>query len=57
MQHAAQTHGAFANKIANPHELEADLHLSTAAKLQAIRDSWASKSPISTSRRLSGTEW
>ena len=36
MEHPAQTHGAFDNKIANPRELAADLHLSTAAKLRAI---------------------
>jgi flagellar biosynthesis activator protein FlaF len=44
MQHAAQTYGAVANKTANPRELEADLLLSAAAKLQTIRDGWDSKS-------------
>ena len=43
MQHAAQTYGAIAKKTGNPRELEADLLLSTAAKLQTIRDSWDSK--------------
>jgi flagellar protein FlaF len=44
MQHAAQTYGAVANKTANPRELEADLLLSAAARLQSIRDGWDSKS-------------
>ena len=43
MQHAAQTYGAIAKKTANPRELEADLLLTAAARLQAIRDSWDSK--------------
>ena len=43
MHHAAQTYGAIAKKTANPRELEADLLLTAAARLQAIRDSWESK--------------
>lgn len=43
MQHAAQAYGAVANKTANPRELEADLLLDAAAKLQTIRDGWDSK--------------
>ena len=43
MHHAAQTYGAIAKKTANPRELEADLLLTAAARLQAIRDSWDSK--------------
>jgi flagellar protein FlaF len=42
MQHAAQAYGAVAKQIANPRELEADLLLDAAAKLQAIRDGWES---------------
>jgi flagellar protein FlaF len=40
MQHAAQTYGAIAKQTANPRELEADLLLNAAAKLQTIRDGW-----------------
>ena len=43
MHHAAQTYGAIAKKTANPRELEADLLLTAAARLQAIRDGWDSK--------------
>ncbi len=45
MQHAAQTYGAIAKKTGNPRELEADLLLSAAAKLQTVRDGWDSKRP------------
>lgn len=40
MQHAAKAYGAVAKQTANPRELEADLLLNAAARLQAIRDSW-----------------
>jgi len=40
MQNAAKTYGAIAKQTANPRELEADLLLNAAARLQAIRDSW-----------------
>jgi len=40
MQHAAQTYGTVAKQTANPRELEADLLLNAAAKLQTIRDAW-----------------
>jgi flagellar protein FlaF len=43
MQHATRAYGAIANQTANPRELEADLLLSAAARLQAIRDSWDDK--------------
>ena len=43
MQHAAQTYGAIAQQTANPRELEADLLLNAAARLQAIHDGWDSK--------------
>jgi flagellar biosynthesis activator protein FlaF len=45
MQHPAKIYGAVANKTANPRELEADLLLSAAAKLQAIRDGWEGRQP------------
>jgi flagellar biosynthesis activator protein FlaF len=43
MQHAAQTYLAMANRTANPRELEADLLLNAAARLQAIHDGWDGK--------------
>ena len=45
MQHAAQAYGAVAKQTANPRELEADLLLSAAARLQAIHDGWDAKCP------------
>jgi len=43
MQHPTKAYGAVANQTANPRELEADLLLSAAARLQAIRDGWEGK--------------
>ena len=43
MQHAAQAYSAIAKKTGNPRELEADLLLEAAARLQAVRDAWDSK--------------
>jgi flagellar biosynthesis activator protein FlaF len=43
MQNAAQAYGAVARQIASPRELEADLLLKAASRLQAIHDSWDSK--------------
>jgi flagellar protein FlaF len=43
MQHGAQAYGKIAQQTANPRELEADLLLSAAAKLQTIRDGWETK--------------
>jgi hypothetical protein len=40
MRHATRAYGAIANQTANPRELEADLLLNAAARLQAIRDGW-----------------
>jgi flagellar biosynthesis activator protein FlaF len=40
MQNAAQAYGSVARKIANPRELEADLLLKAAARLQAVQDGW-----------------
>ena len=37
---AAQAYGAVAKQIVNPRELEADLLLKAAARLQAIYDGW-----------------
>jgi flagellar protein FlaF len=40
MQNAAQAYGAVARQIANPRELEADLLLKAASRLQAVHDAW-----------------
>jgi len=40
MQNAAQAYGAVAKQIVNPRELEADLLLKAASRLQAIHDGW-----------------
>ena len=40
MQSAAQAYGSVAKQIANPRELEADLLLKAASRLQAIHDAW-----------------
>ena len=45
MQHAAQAYGAIAKQTANPRELEADLLLTAAARLQAIHDGWDGQAP------------
>jgi flagellar protein FlaF len=43
MQHAPQARSEIAKNTANPRELEADILLTAAARLQAIRDGWDSK--------------
>jgi len=40
MQNAAQAYSAVAKQIVNPRELEADLLLKAASRLQAIHDAW-----------------
>lgn len=45
MHHAAKAYGAIAQKTANPREVEADLLLDAAARLQAIRDGWEARRP------------
>jgi flagellar biosynthesis activator protein FlaF len=40
MRHAAQAYGRVANQTSSPRELEADLLLKAAARLQAVSDSW-----------------
>lgn len=45
MQNAAQAYGQVANQIANPRELEADLLLKAASRLQAVHDSWDGQKP------------
>ena len=43
MQHAAQAYSSIAKKTGSPRELEADLLLEAAARLQAVREAWESK--------------
>ena len=45
MQHAAQAYKNVANETLSARELEAKLLLTSAARLQAIRDGWDSKRP------------
>ncbi len=40
MQQGAKAYGAIAKKSASPRELEADLLLTAAARLQNVRDGW-----------------
>ncbi len=43
MHQAAKTYGKVAKQTVDPRDLEADLLLQAAARLQAIRDAWDSK--------------
>jgi len=43
MRNATRAYSAVANKTASPRELEADLLLTAAARLQAICDRWSEK--------------
>src|SRR5438309_1868906 len=45
MQTAAQAYGSVAKQIVNPRELEADLLLKAASRLQAVHDSWEERKP------------
>jgi flagellar protein FlaF len=45
MRQATPVYDAIANKTASLRELEADLLLNAAARLQAIRDGWSGRSP------------
>ena len=43
MHQAAQAYGAVAQKIASPRDLEANLLLKAASRLQAAHDNWGAK--------------
>jgi flagellar protein FlaF len=45
MQSAAQAYGTVAKQIVNPRELEADLLLKAASRLQAVHDTWDGPKP------------
>jgi flagellar biosynthesis activator protein FlaF len=46
MQHGAKAYGAVAREIASPRDLEANLLLKAAARLQAVRDAWPNRSDL-----------
>jgi flagellar protein FlaF len=43
MHQAAKAYGAVAHQIASPRELEANVLLNAASRLQAVRDTWDDK--------------
>ena len=43
MKSAAKAYGKVANKISSPRELEADLLLDAAWRLQSVQDAWSDK--------------
>src|SRR5690348_3012437 len=43
MQHAARAYGKVANQVSSQRELEANLLLKAASRLQSVRDSWNDK--------------
>jgi len=43
MKNAAQVYGSVARQISNPRELEANLLLDAASRLQAVKDTWNGK--------------
>ena len=45
MQNAASTYGKIAIQTASPRELEADLLLMAASRLQAVKDGWEGSKP------------
>lgn len=45
MQHATDAYGKIAKQTANPRQLEADLLLKAASRLQAIQDGWDARRP------------
>jgi flagellar protein FlaF len=44
MPHGAKAYGAVARQIASPRDLEANLLLKAAARLQSVRDAWPDRS-------------
>lgn len=45
MRSAAQAYGAVAKQVASPRDLEADLLLKAASRLQAVQDGWDKTKP------------
>ena len=45
MRSAVQAYGTIAKKVASPRELESDLLLTAASRLQAVRDDWDQNKP------------
>lgn len=46
MHHAAQAYGKVAKQTSSPREMEADLLLKAAARLQAVNDNWGDRDRI-----------
>lgn len=46
MHHAAQAYGKVAKQTSSPREMEADLLLKAAARLQAVNDNWGDRDQI-----------
>jgi flagellar biosynthesis activator protein FlaF len=45
MRSAAQAYGMTANRVSSPRELEADLLLKAASRMQAVQDGWDKTRP------------
>jgi flagellar protein FlaF len=45
MRSASQAYGKIANKVSSPRELESDLLLTAASRLQMVRDGWDRTKP------------
>ena len=46
MQYGAQAYGKVAKQTSSPRELEADLLLKAASRLQSVYDAWADKKQL-----------
>src|SRR5258708_1095670 len=57
MQHGAQAYGAVAREIASPRDLEANLLLKAAARLQAVREAWPNNSDLDAALLYNGKLW
>jgi flagellar protein FlaF len=58
MKDAARLYGNVAKQISSPRDLEANLLLEAAAKLQAVRDDWSGKrSSLDTALRYNRRLW
>jgi flagellar biosynthesis activator protein FlaF len=52
MRSAAQAYGMVAKQVASPRELESDLLLKAASRLQAVQDGWDGTKPQANNARL-----
>ena len=51
MQHATKAYGQVAQQTASPRELEVQLLLRAASRLQAVHDDWDARAPARSTRR------